>query len=583
MVNNNMVKESKNGTAKRMKVTNFFILTFLLSLPLYILMIFGHQELGVTAIFLIVFVPLISSLILTYRGAGSSGTKKLIKRSFDFRNITRKVWYAPILFLIPIVYISVFIILRLNGEALSESTFPLEFLPILLIMFFFMALGEEIGWMGYAYDPMEEQWYAFKASLVLGIIWAAWHIPIFIFGGHPLLWSAGQFLFLVGWRILIVWVYNNTGKSLFGTILFHTVGNVAGTILPILKDPLGPVISAVFVIIIIVFILKVWDFHTLTLKMEYRIDNNILKIFGSIALLLMTVGTFLNKSLYLLIPGGLLAIIFTLMYSKKMFSELDLEENNAESSKGEGSEGKLYLFTILCLIAVIIFGITGLLFLITGSITLVFSIILIAKNHKLLNKQYLFISSLLTIIVILTIQNKDLSWLILNTLITFFPFLGGIILVKKSNLEHNIISFDWFETIKKFSLGCLLALPIGFLNALALMKDDWITQWYHPLFAFKPAIFEEILIRLFLMVLIILFVNHYSSMNKKKIYIYSILTSGFVFSLLHGLNPINNLYLIIAFSIPSSILFLKVGLSCSIGNHFMIDFIRYLAYFLFVV
>jgi membrane protease YdiL (CAAX protease family) len=149
--------------------------------------------------------------------------------------------------------------------------FPLGFLPILLIMFFFMALGEEVGWMGYAYDPMEKRWYAFKASIVLGIIWAIWHIPIFIFGGHSLLWIAGQFLVLVGWRILIVWVYNNTRKSLFGTILFHAVGNVAVTMLPILTVPIGPVISAVLVTIIVVIILKVWDFQTFT-KMKTKMN-----------------------------------------------------------------------------------------------------------------------------------------------------------------------------------------------------------------------------------------------------------------------------------------------------------------------
>jgi membrane protease YdiL (CAAX protease family) len=271
MVNNNMEKTSKTGTEKWMKITNFFVLTFLLSIPLYILMIFGPHEMGIGAIFLIVFVPTISALILSYHETGSSGAKKLIKRAFDFRKITRKVWYAPILFLIPIVYIAVFFILWLNGEVLNESAFTIGFLPIMPIMFFFMALGEEVGWMGYAYDPMEKRWYAFKASIVLGIIWAVWHIPIFIFGGHLLLWMAGQFLVLVGWRILIVWVYNNTRKSLFGTILFHAVGNVAVTMLPILTVPIGPVISAVLVTIIVVIILKVWDFQTFT-KMKTKMN-----------------------------------------------------------------------------------------------------------------------------------------------------------------------------------------------------------------------------------------------------------------------------------------------------------------------
>lgn len=245
-------------------VTAFFVLTFVLSLPFYILAIFV-QEMADAASFMIVFTPMISALILTFRENGSDGAKKLIKRSFDFKKITRKMWYAPILFIMPIVSLAVLFILGFIGEALGESVFPLGMAPILLPMFFFMALVEEVGWTGYAYDPMEERWNAFRASLILGIIWAAWHIPIYVFvGGQTLLWTAGQVLVMIGLRILLGWIYNNTGKSLFAAILFHAVYNVPVTVLPIFENPLGPVITAVLVIITVVIITKVWDPQTLT-------------------------------------------------------------------------------------------------------------------------------------------------------------------------------------------------------------------------------------------------------------------------------------------------------------------------------
>lgn len=175
------------------------------------------------------------------------------------------MWYAPILFIMPIVSLAVLFILGFIGEALGESVFPLGMAPILLPMFFFMALVEEVGWTGYAYDPMEERWNAFRASLILGIIWAAWHIPIYVFvGGQTLLWTAGQVLVMIGLRILLGWIYNNTGKSLFAAILFHAVYNVPVTVLPIFENPLGPVITAVLVIITVVIITKVWDPQTLT-------------------------------------------------------------------------------------------------------------------------------------------------------------------------------------------------------------------------------------------------------------------------------------------------------------------------------
>lgn len=135
--------------------------------------------------------------------------KALIKRSFGFKRITRNIWYAPILLLVPVVHLAVLWILGLTGDAPGKSVFPLGMAPILLILFFFMALGEEVGWMGYAYDPMEARGSAFKASLILGIIWAAWHIPLFIFVVEQTLsWAAGQLLFLIGFRIILVWIYN---------------------------------------------------------------------------------------------------------------------------------------------------------------------------------------------------------------------------------------------------------------------------------------------------------------------------------------------------------------------------------------
>ena len=117
--------------------------------------------------------------------------------------------------------------------------------------------------MGYAYDPMEERWNAFKASLILGIIHAAWHIPAFLNARNTLLWIVGQSLVLIGLRILQVWIYNNTGKSLFAAILFHAVYNVPTLALPVYGPPLGPVITAIFVIIIVVIVTMLWDHETM--------------------------------------------------------------------------------------------------------------------------------------------------------------------------------------------------------------------------------------------------------------------------------------------------------------------------------
>ena len=81
---------------------------------------------------------------------------------------------------------------------------------------------------------------------------------------QTLLWTTAQVLVVIGLRIIQVWIYNNTGKSLFAAILFHAVGNVPVAALPVYTSPLGPIITAVLVTIIVVIITRVWDLQTLT-------------------------------------------------------------------------------------------------------------------------------------------------------------------------------------------------------------------------------------------------------------------------------------------------------------------------------
>jgi membrane protease YdiL (CAAX protease family) len=189
---------------------------------------------------------------------------KLIKRTFDFKKITRKLWYVPILFIMPIVALAVMLILVFIGETLPETIFPPTMAPVLLLMFFIMAIGEEVGWMGYAYEPMEERWNATRASLILGIIWFIWHTPFYlIVAGNSLIWAGGALVLMSGFRILLSWIFNNTGKSIFGAILFHAVYNISQTVIPGYTNPLGPGIAAILMIIIVLIVTRVWDPQTL--------------------------------------------------------------------------------------------------------------------------------------------------------------------------------------------------------------------------------------------------------------------------------------------------------------------------------
>jgi membrane protease YdiL (CAAX protease family) len=59
---------------------------------------------------------------------------------------------------------------------LPTARYPIQAAPVLLSALFIAALGEELGWSGYVIDPMQHRWNALEASIVLGLVWAAWHI-----------------------------------------------------------------------------------------------------------------------------------------------------------------------------------------------------------------------------------------------------------------------------------------------------------------------------------------------------------------------------------------------------------------------
>jgi membrane protease YdiL (CAAX protease family) len=86
--------------------------------------------------------------------------------------------------------------------------------------------------MGYAIDPLQGRHTALTSSLVIGSLWALWHIPSMIQLGQPPRLLALGLAATVAFRILYVWIYNNTARCMFGVILFHAISNTGRTAFP---------------------------------------------------------------------------------------------------------------------------------------------------------------------------------------------------------------------------------------------------------------------------------------------------------------------------------------------------------------
>ena len=104
----------------------FFLIVFGLSIPFWIIdfMIEAKRtsSLNFSTIDIVTaFIPIIAGCILIYREEGKSGVYKLFKRIFDYSRITKKIWYVPIILLPFLMYLLIYMVIRVLGLSLPSE------------------------------------------------------------------------------------------------------------------------------------------------------------------------------------------------------------------------------------------------------------------------------------------------------------------------------------------------------------------------------------------------------------------------------------------------------------------------------
>lgn len=109
---------------------------------------------------------------------------------------------------------------------------PLHLFVNVVMTFALGPFPEELGWRGYALDRLQARRTALGASLLLGMAWAAWHLPLFFVKGSYQnglgFGSAGFWLYgltAVSASVLLTFVYNSNDRSVLSAILLHFVLN----------------------------------------------------------------------------------------------------------------------------------------------------------------------------------------------------------------------------------------------------------------------------------------------------------------------------------------------------------------------
>jgi membrane protease YdiL (CAAX protease family) len=211
----------------------------------------------------VTFCPMIAAIILVYRADGIAGVTGLLKRSFDYKRIKAKIWYVPIVLLMPGVMIVEFVLLRITETPVPAPQFPVLAPLVMFFVFFITSLGEELGWMGYVIDPMQERSNALQAAILLGLAWTGWHIIPVVQAQRSPEWILWQCLFWVATRVIFVWIFNNTGKSVFAATVYHAMLNITWQLFPINGSFYDPRITALIVSFVAAIVTVVWGPETL--------------------------------------------------------------------------------------------------------------------------------------------------------------------------------------------------------------------------------------------------------------------------------------------------------------------------------
>jgi membrane protease YdiL (CAAX protease family) len=249
-------------------VWQYFLLTFALSLPFWLLGAFVSRQLlpGLPFSALGVVSPAAAAAILSIRENGGRGVRDLLKRSFDLGRVESKAWYLPTILLMPVVSLAAYAVLRVTGTSIPAPQITAARTLGLFLAFLVAAVCEELGWAGYAIDPLQERFGALRASLIVGVAWAAWHLVGLAEAHRPLEFVAWWTLGTISMRVVIVWLYNNTGRSVFVAALVHAVSNLTWQLFPINGSFYDPRVTGLILALAAGLVTIVWGPKTLTRK-----------------------------------------------------------------------------------------------------------------------------------------------------------------------------------------------------------------------------------------------------------------------------------------------------------------------------
>ncbi len=185
--------------------------------------------------------------------------KEYLKLNF-MKKIKPSMFLVTLLLQILIITVTVFAFFIVNGKSLNTITFisASAILPAFIMALLSGALGEELGWRGYALNMLQKKYIPLTAGLILGVIWGLWHLPLMILSGYvgmELVYYMISFMVaVVSFSVIITFFYNKS-KNILIAMWMHFWFNFLLTIVIIDLLPMLIYMSLGYLVLAVLIVL----------------------------------------------------------------------------------------------------------------------------------------------------------------------------------------------------------------------------------------------------------------------------------------------------------------------------------------
>jgi uncharacterized protein len=215
----------------------------------------------------------LAAIILAAIEGRKGGVRELLGRFLIWR-VGLRWWAFALLFGVIPAVAALYLFNLFGGPAVTWAGLkPLSsFVPLLIILTVLAGMGEEFGWRGFAMPRLQARYNALVSSLIIGLLWGIWHIPLFLTDGTiQSKWLAeagwiapvGYAVFCMAWSIQYTWVFNNTKGSVLLAAVIHGAVNAWNGYIDIYRGNFGGILvyMALSVIVSIIIVIAAGPAH----------------------------------------------------------------------------------------------------------------------------------------------------------------------------------------------------------------------------------------------------------------------------------------------------------------------------------